>query len=75
MGDLAGALGGALGGGLKSMARSMGTQLGRELLRGVFGTSSRRRRYAKMTMPRGLTCRRRARGKQPFHVMRGVADT
>ncbi len=44
MGDLAGALGGALGGGLKSMARSMGTQLGRELLRGVFGTSSRRRR-------------------------------
>jgi DNA helicase HerA-like ATPase len=44
MGDLAGALGGALGGGLKSMVRSMGTQLGRELLRGVFGTSSRRRR-------------------------------
>jgi DNA helicase HerA-like ATPase len=44
MGDLAGALGGALGGGLKSMARSLGTQLGRELLRGVFGTSSRRRR-------------------------------
>ncbi|UZX04998.1 DUF853 family protein [Arthrobacter sp. CDRTa11] len=44
MDDLAGALGGALGGGLKSMARSMGTQLGRELLRGVFGTSSRRRR-------------------------------
>lgn len=43
-GDLAGALGGALGGGLKSMVRSMGTQLGRELLRGVFGTSSRRRR-------------------------------
>jgi DNA helicase HerA-like ATPase len=42
--DLAGALGGALGGGLKSMVRSMGTQLGRELLRGVFGTSSRRRR-------------------------------
>jgi DNA helicase HerA-like ATPase len=42
--DLAGALGGALGGGLKSMARSLGTQLGRELLRGVFGTSSRRRR-------------------------------
>ena len=40
----AGALGGALGGGLKSMARSLGTQLGRELLRGVFGTSSRRRR-------------------------------
>ena len=35
---------GALGSGLKSMARSMGTQLGRELLRGVFGTSSRRRR-------------------------------
>ncbi len=32
------------GGGLKSMARSLGTQLGRELLRGVFGTSSRRRR-------------------------------
>ena len=44
MGDLGGALGGALGGGLKSMARSMGTQLGRELLRGVFGTSSTRRR-------------------------------
>ena len=44
MGDLGGVLGGALGGGLKSMARSMGTQLGRELLRGVFGTSSRRRR-------------------------------
>jgi DNA helicase HerA-like ATPase len=44
MGDLAGALGGALGSGLKSMARSMGTQLGTELLRGVFGTSSRRRR-------------------------------
>jgi DNA helicase HerA-like ATPase len=44
MGDLGGILGGALGGGLKSMARSMGTQLGRELLRGVFGTSSRRRR-------------------------------
>lgn len=44
LGDLAGVLGGALGGGLKSMARSMGTQLGRELLRGVFGTSSRRRR-------------------------------
>ena len=44
VGDLAGALGGALGGGLKSMARSLGTQLGRELLRGVFGTSSRRRR-------------------------------
>ncbi|MBT2532569.1 DUF853 family protein [Arthrobacter sp. ISL-48] len=44
MDDLAGALGGALGGELKSMARSMGTQLGRELLRGVFGTSSRRRR-------------------------------
>jgi hypothetical protein len=44
VGDLAGALGGALGGGLKSMVRSMGTQLGRELLRGVFGTSSRRRR-------------------------------
>jgi hypothetical protein len=43
-GELAGALGGALGGGLKSMVRSMGTQLGRELLRGVFGTSSRRRR-------------------------------
>ena len=43
-GELAGVLGGALGGGLKSMARSMGTQLGRELLRGVFGTSSRRRR-------------------------------
>ncbi|HET6240697.1 MAG TPA: helicase HerA-like domain-containing protein, partial [Arthrobacter sp.] len=42
--DLAGALGGALGGGLKSMARSLGTQLGRELLRGVFGTSSKRRR-------------------------------
>ena len=42
--DLAGALGGALGDGLKSMARSLGTQLGRELLRGVFGTSSRRRR-------------------------------
>jgi uncharacterized protein len=44
MGDLGGVLGGALGGGLKSMARSVGTQLGRELLRGVFGTSSRRRR-------------------------------
>jgi len=44
MDDLGGALGGALGGGLKSMARSIGTQLGRELLRGVFGTSSRRRR-------------------------------
>jgi DNA helicase HerA-like ATPase len=44
MDDLAGALGGALGGGLKNLARSMGTQLGRELLRGVFGTSSRRRR-------------------------------
>ena len=44
MGDLAGVLGGALGGGIKSMARSLGTQLGRELLRGVFGTSSRRRR-------------------------------
>lgn len=44
MGDLAGVLGGALGGGIKSMARSFGTQLGRELLRGVFGTSSRRRR-------------------------------
>jgi hypothetical protein len=43
-GELAGALSGALGGGLKSMVRSMGTQLGRELLRGVFGTSSRRRR-------------------------------
>jgi DNA helicase HerA-like ATPase len=43
-GVLSGALGGALGGGLKSMVRSMGTQLGRELLRGVFGTSSRRRR-------------------------------
>ncbi|PNI07493.1 ATP-binding protein [Arthrobacter sp. AFG7.2] len=43
-GDLGGVLGGALGGGLKSMARSIGTQLGRELLRGVFGTSSRRRR-------------------------------
>ncbi len=43
-GRLAGVLGGALGGGLKSMARSLGTQLGRELLRGVFGTSSRRRR-------------------------------
>ncbi|MDJ0322046.1 helicase HerA-like domain-containing protein [Pseudarthrobacter sp. PS3-L1] len=43
-GDIADALGGALGGGLKSMVRSMGTQLGRELLRGVFGTSSRRRR-------------------------------
>jgi hypothetical protein len=44
MGDLGGVLEGALGGGLKSMARSIGTQLGRELLRGVFGTSSRRRR-------------------------------
>ncbi|GAA5192184.1 DUF853 family protein [Arthrobacter gyeryongensis] len=44
MGDFAGVLGGALGGGIKSMARSFGTQLGRELLRGVFGTSSRRRR-------------------------------
>jgi hypothetical protein len=44
MEDISGALGGVLGSGLKSMARSMGTQLGRELLRGVFGTSSRRRR-------------------------------
>jgi len=44
MEDITGALGGALGSGLKSMARSVGTQLGRELLRGVFGTSSRRRR-------------------------------
>lgn len=44
MDDLGAVLGGALGGGLKSMARSVGTQLGRELLRGVFGTSSRRRR-------------------------------
>jgi len=44
LGDLAGTLGGALGGGLKSMARSLGTQLGRELMRGIFGTSSRRRR-------------------------------
>lgn len=44
MGDLAGVLEGALGGGIKSMARSFGSQLGRELLRGVFGTSSRRRR-------------------------------
>jgi len=26
------------------MVRSMGTQLGRDLMRGVFGTSSRRRR-------------------------------
>ncbi|BCW64785.1 helicase HerA-like domain-containing protein [Arthrobacter sp. StoSoilB22] len=43
-GDIAGALSGALGGGLKSMVRSMGTQLGRDLMRGVFGTSSRRRR-------------------------------
>ncbi|MDQ1622171.1 MAG: double-strand break repair helicase HerA and related ATPase, partial [Actinomycetota bacterium] len=43
-GDVAGALGGALGSGLQSMARSLGTQLGRELLRGVFGTSSKRRR-------------------------------
>ncbi|WP_284976221.1 helicase HerA-like domain-containing protein [Arthrobacter sp. efr-133-TYG-104] len=43
-GDIAGALGGVLGGGLKSMARSMGNQLGRDLMRGVFGTSSRRRR-------------------------------
>ncbi|MBM7794672.1 DNA helicase HerA-like ATPase [Paenarthrobacter ilicis] len=43
-GDIAGALGGALGGGLKSMVRSMGTQLGRDLMRGVFGTSSKRRR-------------------------------
>ncbi|UVJ39304.1 DUF853 domain-containing protein [Arthrobacter sp. CJ23] len=43
-GDIAGTLGGALGGGLKSMVRSLGTQIGRELLRGVFGTSSRRRR-------------------------------
>ena len=43
-GDLAGAWGGALGGGLTSMARSLGTQLGKELLRGVFGTSSKRRR-------------------------------
>ncbi|MCA4134992.1 helicase HerA-like domain-containing protein [Arthrobacter sp. M4] len=44
LGDLAGVLGGALGGGLRNMARSLGTQLGRELIRGVFGTSSRRRR-------------------------------
>jgi DNA helicase HerA-like ATPase len=44
LGDVVGALGGALGGGLKSMARSFGTQLGRELMRGMFGTSSRRRR-------------------------------
>ncbi|MGG5175673.1 helicase HerA-like domain-containing protein [Pseudarthrobacter sp. J1763] len=44
VGEVVGALGGALGGGLKSMVRSFGTQLGRELLRGVFGTSSRRRR-------------------------------
>ncbi|TLM71725.1 helicase HerA-like domain-containing protein [Pseudarthrobacter sp. NamB4] len=44
MADFGGVLGGALGGGLKSMARSIGTQLGRELMRGVFGTSSRRRR-------------------------------
>jgi DNA helicase HerA-like ATPase len=44
MDDITGALGGVLGSGLKSMARSMGTQLSRELLRGVFGTSSRRRR-------------------------------
>ncbi|RNL50501.1 helicase HerA-like domain-containing protein [Arthrobacter oryzae] len=43
-GDVDGVLGGVFGGGLKSMARSLGTQLGRELLRGVFGTSSRRRR-------------------------------
>jgi DNA helicase HerA-like ATPase len=43
-GDLAEAWGGALGGGLTSMARSLGTQLGKELLRGVFGTSSKRRR-------------------------------
>ena len=43
-GDFAGAWGGALGGGLTSMARSLGTQLGKELLRGVFGTSSKRRR-------------------------------
>ncbi|MFJ5861360.1 helicase HerA-like domain-containing protein [Pseudarthrobacter sp. NPDC092439] len=41
---LGGVFGDALGGGLKSMARSIGTQLGRELLRGVFGTSPRRRR-------------------------------
>ncbi|ASN53114.1 helicase HerA-like domain-containing protein [Sinomonas sp. R1AF57] len=44
LGDVVGSLGGALGGGLKSMARSFGTQLGRELMRGMFGTSSRRRR-------------------------------
>ncbi|GAA3402287.1 hypothetical protein GCM10018951_15680 [Pseudarthrobacter polychromogenes] len=44
VGDIGGVLGGALAGGMKSMARSIGTQLGRELLRGVFGTSSRRRR-------------------------------
>ncbi|HBH57778.1 MAG TPA: ATP-binding protein, partial [Arthrobacter bacterium] len=43
-GGIAGDLAGVLGGGLKSMVRSLGTQLGRELLRGVFGTSSRRRR-------------------------------
>ena len=43
-GGIGGDLAGALGGGLKSMARSLGTQLGRELLRGVFGTSSKRRR-------------------------------
>lgn len=44
MGDFGAVLGGALDGGLKSMARSIGIQLGRELMRGVFGTSSRRRR-------------------------------
>jgi hypothetical protein len=43
-GGIGGELAGALGGGLQSMARSLGTQLGRELLRGVFGTSSKRRR-------------------------------
>jgi hypothetical protein len=43
-GGIGGDLAGALGGGLKSMARSLGTQLGRELLRGVFGTSSSKRR-------------------------------
>jgi DNA helicase HerA-like ATPase len=43
-GGIGGDLAGALGGGLQSMARSLGTQLGRELLRGVFGTSSKRRR-------------------------------
>ena len=44
LGDVVGTLGGVLGPGLKSMVRSFGTQLGRELMRGMFGTASRRRR-------------------------------